>query len=239
MAALNVGLGNSVGGTSGCGTGVPPARTRPAPPRPRPARRAGRASAPRSPSPVSAVGQRAQSEHAPSTVPAMSSPGADSGRGSPARAAARSTTTSAASGRLIRNTARQLHSTSQPPRNGPMAPAMPPSPDQAPIAAARSGAVERRRDQREAARGEQRAADALQGPGRDQLLDVRGQPADQRGEREPHDPDQEHPPPAEVVAQRAAEQDQRGERERVGVDRPLQAGEPGAELGADAAPAPR
>ena len=48
------------------------------------------------------------------------------------------TTTSAASGRLIRNTARQVHSTSQPPRNGPTAPAIPPSPDQAPIAAARS-----------------------------------------------------------------------------------------------------
>ena len=39
----------------------------------------------------------------------------------------------------MRKIVRQFHSTSQPPRNGPIAPAMPPSPDQAPIAAARSG----------------------------------------------------------------------------------------------------
>ncbi len=50
--------------------------------------------------------------------------------------------TSAASGRLIRNTSRQLHaSISQPPMNGPAAPAIPPSPDQAPIARDRSAAM--------------------------------------------------------------------------------------------------
>ena len=47
--------------------------------------------------------------------------------------------TNAASGMLIRKTARHVHSTSHPPRNGPTAPATPPSPDQAPTAAARSG----------------------------------------------------------------------------------------------------
>ncbi len=49
------------------------------------------------------------------------------------------TTTRTASGTLIRNTSRQVAAcTSQPPRNGPIAPAMPPSPDQAPIALDRS-----------------------------------------------------------------------------------------------------
>ena len=38
----------------------------------------------------------------------------------------------------MRNTARHVHSTSQPPTNGPIAPATPPSPDHAPMAAARS-----------------------------------------------------------------------------------------------------
>src|SRR5690349_10971956 len=45
------------------------------------------------------------------------------------------TTTTAATGRLIRNAHRQPGpSTSQPPRNGPIAPATPPSPDHAPTA---------------------------------------------------------------------------------------------------------
>ncbi len=39
---------------------------------------------------------------------------------------------------LIRNTARQFQATSPPPRNGPNAPATPPSPDQAPTARERS-----------------------------------------------------------------------------------------------------
>jgi hypothetical protein len=48
-------------------------------------------------------------------------------------------TTKAANGRFTRNTSRQVHaSTSQPPRKGPAAPAIPASPDHAPIARDRS-----------------------------------------------------------------------------------------------------
>src|SRR6478752_2092858 len=48
------------------------------------------------------------------------------------------TTTATATGTFTRNTQRQFSVTSQPPRNGPIAAATPPSPDQAPIARARS-----------------------------------------------------------------------------------------------------
>jgi hypothetical protein len=81
----------------------------------------------------------AASAAAASTVPGMSRPGGDSVSRLSGTCRSATTTTSAATGRLIRNTARQVHSTSQPPTNGPTAPAIPPSPDQAPIAAARSG----------------------------------------------------------------------------------------------------
>ena len=60
---------------------------------------------------------------------------------------------------------------------------------------------------------------------RDEHRDVRREPAEQRRQREPDDADEEHPPPAEPVAERAAEQDQRGQGQRVAVDGPLQAGE--------------
>ena len=51
--------------------------------------------------------------------------------------------------------------------------------------------------------------------------------------REPDGADDEDPPPAEPVGQRAAEQDERGERQRVAVERPLQPGEVGAQVLAD------
>ena len=95
-------------------------------------------------------------------------------------------------------------------------------------------AVERRRDQRQAARGQQRAADALQRAPGDEELHRRREPAERRGHREPHDADDEDPAAAEAVAERAAEQDQPGEGERVAVDRPLQRREARVELGADA-----
>ena len=50
--------------------------------------------------------------------------------------------TATASGRLIRKIQRQpIEPTIQPPRNGPIAPATPPSPDQAPMARGRSSAA--------------------------------------------------------------------------------------------------
>ena len=57
----------------------------------------------------------------------------------------RTTMTNTASGMLIRKTARHVHSTSHPPRNGPTAPATPPRPDQAPTAAAGRARGTRRR----------------------------------------------------------------------------------------------
>lgn len=76
---------------------------------------------------------------APSTAPTTSSPwAACSSQVSGTSRTARTTTTTA-SGTLIRKTHRHdAASTSQPPSNGPAAPAIPVRPDQAPIARARS-----------------------------------------------------------------------------------------------------
>ena len=93
---------------------------------------------------------------------------------------------------------------------------------------------ERRLQDGEAAGGEEGAADALQRPGGDQRLDVGRQAAQQRREGEPHDADDEDAPPAEPVAERAAEQDHRGEGERVGVDGPGEARQTGSERVPDA-----
>ena len=54
-----------------------------------------------------------------------------------------------------------------------------------------------------------------------------------RGEREDPDPDREHAAAAEAVAERSAGEEQHGEREGVGVDRPLEALEGRVEVGAD------
>ena len=85
----------------------------------------------------------------------------------------------------------------------------------------------------QAARGQQRPADALQGARRDQHPDVRRHPAQQRRDGEPHGADDEHLPPPVAVPERAAEQQQPGQGERVGVHHPLQAGHAGVELPAD------
>jgi hypothetical protein len=45
--------------------------------------------------------------------------------------------------------------------------------------------------------------------------------------------DDEHPAAAEAIPERAAEQDERGQGQRVAVERPLQPVEPGAEVLAD------
>ena len=76
----------------------------------------------------------------------------------------------------------------------------------------------------QAARGQQRPADALQGARRDQHPGARRHPAQQRRGGEPDDADHEHLAPAVAVPERAAEQQQPGQGQRVGVDDPLQAG---------------
>ena len=64
-------------------------------------------------------------------------------------------------------------------------------------------------------------------------LGGRGEPAQQRRDREPDGADHEDPSPAEPVAERAAEQDQAGQREQVAVGDPLQLGERRVEVLAD------
>ena len=111
--------------------------------------------------------------------------------------------------------------------------ATPPSPDHAPMARRPVVLGEGRLQDGQAARGQQRPADALQGARRDQHPHVRGQAAEQRGEGEPHGADHEHPAPPVAVAERPAEQQQAGQRQRVGVHHPLQAGHPGVEVPPD------
>jgi hypothetical protein len=88
-------------------------------------------------------------------------------------------------------------------------------------------------DHRQAARGQQRPAHALQHAGDDQRLRVGRDAAQQGGEGEPRRADHEDPPPAEAVAQRAAEQDQAGQGEQVAVGDPLELGERRVEVLAD------
>ena len=95
------------------------------------------------------------------------------------------------------------------------------------------GGAERGLDERQAAGGEQGPADALQRAGGDQLARGLGEPAQQRRRGEPGDAHEEHPPPAVPVTERAAEQDQRGQRQRVAVDDPLQVRQRGVQVAAD------
>ena len=125
-------------------------------------------------------------------------------------------------GTLIQKTADQSTcSTSTPPRTGPMASA---GRDAGPDADGRAELLARegRDDDREGQRVHQRPADALAGAERDEPLDARRQGAGDGHGREDHEADQEHVLAAEAVAQLAAEHDQHGERQDVGVDRPLE-----------------
>ena len=92
---------------------------------------------------------------------------------------------------------------------------------------------ERRLQDRQAARRQQRRPDALQRPRHDQELRRRCHPAQGRRHPEPDDADEEHPPAAQPVTQRAAQQQQAGQRDRVRAPHPLQRVDPGAELPAD------
>src|SRR6185295_2836583 len=72
--------------------------------------------------------------------------------------------------------------------------------------------------------------DSLYRPRGDELPRARRQAAPRRGQGEAGDADDEHPPPAVAVAERAAHQQQRGEEERVRLDNPLHLRHRGAEL---------
>jgi hypothetical protein len=82
-------------------------------------------------------------------------------------------------------------------------------------------------------RQDERGAQPLHGARGHQRVDARRERGGEAGRGEHADADHEHPPAAEAVAERGAGQQQHGEAERVGVDRPLQRLDRRAEVGAD------
>ena len=101
----------------------------------------------------------------------------------------------------------------------------------------RGGAVlggEARLQDREAAGREQRGTDPLQRAGGDERSSESARPRTAPTHPANHaTPSRKIAPPAVPVAERAAEQEEAGERQRVGVHDPLQAREPGIEVAAD------
>jgi len=88
-------------------------------------------------------------------------------------------------------------------------------------------------DDREAPRREQGGADPLERPGHDQRWGVGGHAADQGRAGKPENADHEQSPAAVAITERAAEQQQPGQGERIGVHDPLKAREADAEVLAD------
>ena len=93
--------------------------------------------------------------------------------------------------------------------------------------------IEGRLEDGEAPGHEQRRAASLQRSGRDEQGGRLRERAQHRGRREPHHADDEGAPPAEAVAERAAEEQEGGECQGVGVDDPLQIREARAEIVGD------
>ena len=91
-----------------------------------------------------------------------------------------------------------------------------PEPDRVPRVLAVGGPEERER-----VRGQERARDALERPRDDQDGLVRRRPGEERGEREAARARDEDAPPAVAVADRAADEVEGRERERVGEEDPL------------------
>ena len=81
-----------------------------------------------------------------------------------------------------------------------------------------AGAQDRQRQRRD-----DRSADALRSTCCDQRMGARRERGCRGRDREDAEADREHAPPSETVAERRAGQEQNGERQRVGVDRPLEA----------------
>ncbi len=92
---------------------------------------------------------------------------------------------------------------------------------------------ERGRDDREGRGREQRGADSLQGPGGDEQGLASREAREQRRRGEDGEPEQEHPLPAEQVAEPAAGEQERREGEDVPVHDPLERALAEAEVAAD------
>ena len=90
--------------------------------------------------------------------------------------------------------------------------------------------LERVHDQRQRARDEQRAGDPLRRASADQQTGARRDRAQHRADAEADEPGGEHAPAAEHVAERAADQQQRGERQQVRLDDPLLGASPPSRL---------
>ena len=88
-------------------------------------------------------------------------------------------------------------------------------------------------DDREAAWGEQSRSHSLQRPRADEDRHAPGERAQKRRGHEPHDPDDEDAPAPEPIAERAGEEDERGEGDRVRGDGELELGYPSVELAPD------
>ena len=91
-----------------------------------------------------------------------------------------------------------------PPTSGPMAIARPAIPPHAPSATARRSGRHRGGQDGQGQRRDDRAADALDGPGEDQHLCRRGQRGERRTADEDAHPDEEDALAAEPVAERGA-----------------------------------
>ena len=108
---------------------------------------------------------------------------------------------------------------------------MPTTPDQMPIASARSRAsVKTFVRMRQRGRHDERRGATHHGPGRDELTDPTGERGGGRGDREDRQPEGERSSAPESIAERAGEQEQAREDDRVRVDDPLQLAHARAEL---------
>ena len=123
--------------------------------------------------------------------------------------------------------------TSHPPTSGPITNAIPVHAVQVPIAAPRSSPLNV--DVIVASAAGVSSAPATPCSARATISDVPvpGQRAQERRRAERDHADQEHAPLAEQVAERAADEDQRPERQQVRVHDPLLEGEPAAEVALD------
>ena len=110
-----------------------------------------------------------------------------------------------------------------PPTSGPMAMARPAMPPQAPSATARRSGGHRRGQDGQRQRRDDRATDTLDGAGEDE--DVASTATSAASAEPPMKiahPDDEHALATEPVAERGAGDEQDRERQRVGVDHPLE-----------------
>ena len=129
-------------------------------------------------------------------------------------------------GTLTNSTQRQLRPLVRiPPRSTPAAPPAPttaPQIAQCPVALGALG--KGHRDDRQRRRRHDRGAEALGCPRREQPSLRLRDPARERGEREQHQSEHEHPAAPEQVGHAAAEQQEAAEGQRVGVDDPRKIG---------------